>query len=1219
MSFFRLFLLYLFVSAGLKSQTLGQFRIVDFSARSAVSVTSSDGINIGTSQPHGLSTGAAVYIYQPLSVAQDFNAPGPAGPHSGNRGRGYFVVNVTDPTHFTLTAEMYSGDGSQLAKFGVAKGDQVIPLTTYQLRQGPRVWLDGPIARGAWSGSTAYRTHEMVTFNGASYVATADNTNQQPPNTAYWMPVDPSMIGPGTFSASLRNTNGKAASNNLPFSTVQTLLSKNWAQPANSYDYSNIYNTGGWGSLSAFTWFANDNQNWYNSALRLATQTEDLGNGTTACDETQAYCGGRTDIDYGRLDAQIWLGALGMIYDTLSPSQKKAAADRILNDNDVLHNGIEDNGNGCVNGGYSPGGGSLTLTPGATVTGTGTAFTTLAGLAPGSILLQQQSASVDRVIGRVKSVDSDTQIRLESTPAKFWGNANYAVTSWVYAQPFGYKNAHTCGVIWLLKHHASSPRMIPGQEPAYGANYPRNTIMDDSPRQNKAIVALSDDIAAAMLLGNDDIRAVRLGEQAINYYMTQTLAQENKSRWTGFDGHGTQYTVDRTATSAANIALVLRNSLTATPPGILSGGYVRNMLSAYQYSFWLGRPLYVQPWSTGYGAGTGTYTSERLSNIGIPMVLAAALYPDDPFTAISFDYLRRRRGDFGNLSMDGGWGSVAFLLYALPFYDPAAPATPPTSLPLQRAFLDTDVAECIAAGLYCRPDTGESIAISQTGWTGTDTQLMIQAQSALPTWDDDNYGTASNYTILQNNGSGSAFLLGGNGLATSGLYPSSGMEHGNTLSIYNPSTKKDMWYSRGSAPQYARMVRWAGDAVTGVADDSYAYAMIDLAPKVRDATQGYSASNQVSGCAFTASVCAKGARIQRQILHLKNPAGSNYIVSYDDVAINANGLQPRAYFHYEISDSVSPYTDKRHTDWITTFDPSAKAVVLTVPNVARLSSVFLGVTGARHRPTTLRGSSASSSSGDTSAASNIALVRDQDDGTYTTTTGLVAAAVPGSYRVTVCPSVDGSTCTASNYGEWIAVHKPSTNPNDSMPTINALNCKGVGGDCAAVEILDSNAPKVAMFARAGALLTKASFATTHTGTAQHVIAGLAPGTYNVTVSGTAVLTGATVAPNDNTLSFQAGAGSVTITQTGVGVVSITIGPSTALMVNGQQQMSGQCTFTDLTTRDCTSLLTWSSDAPAVATVSDTGLVTGAAEGSANITASYMGAEASAVITVRGSL
>ena len=112
------------------------------------------------------------------------------------------------------------------SRYTIAAGDAIVPLTTYQLRQGPRVWLDGPINKGAWSRGTSYRSHEMVSDGGKSYMAIADNANQQPPNADFWVEVDPARVGPGTFSASLRNTTGKASNGNLAFSQLKAMLAK---------------------------------------------------------------------------------------------------------------------------------------------------------------------------------------------------------------------------------------------------------------------------------------------------------------------------------------------------------------------------------------------------------------------------------------------------------------------------------------------------------------------------------------------------------------------------------------------------------------------------------------------------------------------------------------------------------------------------------------------------------------------------------------------------------------------------------------------------------------------------------------------------------------------------------------------------------------------------------------------------------------------------------
>ena len=1202
------------LSASLYGQTLGQVRIVDFSARQTVIVSSvASGFQITTATPHGLATGAAVYIYQPLSVAQDSNQ-NPVFRNYGNRGRGYFTVTVTDGTHFALTAEMYTGLTLDPKIYTVLAGDHIVPLTTYYVRQGPRLWLDGPINRGPWSAQTSYRPADMVTDGGQSYMAIADNTNQEPPN-ASWTSIDPTMIGPGTFSASLRNTNGKASNGNLAYSLLKSSLTKYWPQPAKTYDYGyQAYPDGFGGSLSAERWFADGDSASYAAAVRLATQTEDLADGTPACDPVTDYCGrDRGNLDFARLDAWKYIPALGMIYDTLTSDQKRGLLDRLFNDNDVTHNGVENNGGtNCDIAQYNPGPGPLSVSN-YVVKGSG--FSTLDGMQPGAVIVYMNIGTLKTSLGRVKSVDSDTQITLEQAAyAAASGNLG-TVSTWWYVKPFGYGGAHTCGVLWFLKHHPSSPRAIPGQEGTYGLHdYTTITTPDDSPRQNKSISALVPFISAGLLGAFDDLRAVRQAEQSINYYMTQTMAQEEKSRGTGLDGHGTQYGTGRTGSGEMILAWILKNSLTVTPPGVVSGSYLKSIMQAYQYVFWLGNPLVVQPWATGYGININGSPALSLSYMGMPMMVAATMYPNDPFAGHTWDYLRNRRGDYGNLQETAGWGALAFQVWAFPFYDPLANAVSITNEPMQRALWNTDVQECIDAGLYCRPDTGESLVMSQTGWGKSDTQVMVQAQAALPTQDDDNYGTAGNVTILQNNGANGTFLLGGNGLGLSGYgsgqSPSSGMEQGNTVSLFNPATGLDMWAKAISGTQYARLGRWAGDPVTGVADNSYSYAMVDLAPTVRDSTHNYDPANAAQECFYLSTVCATAhgvsPRINRHVIHFKKPADPNYVVIYDDIQTSANNLQPRAYFHYIVSSLVG--TDRtRHPDWLSNFDVFGKNVLLTIPGSARLSSRFLAVPGAasaaqRH-----------SSKGDHNT--QIAVLTDQPDGSFKSTTGLPAALYPGTYRVTLCASHDGSTCATVGAAEWIAVHKPSTNLNDAMPPTDQPGCQAVGGGCAALEIQDAGSPKVAVFARQGALVTSLSFTTTHAAQAQYVLAGLAPGVYTVTVGTTTVVPGGVVGPNDNTLSFSSAAGVVSVVRTGVGVSSIAITPSTTIAAGSQQQMSAMCTYTDNSTSDCTASVTWASSSPDVTTISTTGLVTGVSSGSSTISGSYLGAIGTTIITV----
>jgi hypothetical protein len=79
-----------------------------------------------------------------------------------------------------------------------------------------------------------------------------------------------------------------------------------------------------------------------------------------------------------------------------------------------------------------------------------------------------------------------------------------------------------------------------------------------------------------------------------------------------------------------------------------------------------------------------------------------------------------------------------------------------------------------------------------------------------------------------------------------------------------------------------------------------------------------------------------------------------------------------------------------------------------------------------------------------------------------------------------------------------------------------------------VEILDPAQPKVAVFARQAAPLTGASFTTAHPGSAQYVVAGLAPGIYRVMFGGATLVRTATVVAGDGTLSFVSGSGAISI-------------------------------------------------------------------------------------------
>ena len=144
-----------------------------------------------------------------------------------------------------------------------------------------------------------------------------------------------------------------------------------------------------------------------------------------------------------------------------------------------------------------------------------------------------------------------------------------------------------------------------------------------------------------------------------------------------------------------------------------------------------------------------------------------------------------------------------------------------------------------------------------------------------------------------------------------------------------------------------------------------------------------------------------------------------------------------------------------------------------------------------------------------------------------------------------------------------------------MPALTQPTCSGTGGNCTAVQIADSSFPKVAVFARQGALLTGASFTTTHSGTAQYVIAGLTPGTYNVTVGGSTVVSGATVNANDNTLYFESTDGAVVVSESGTPsyTLNVTTSGTGTGTLSGTNCVLGATGYASGTSYSCTATAT----------------------------------------------
>ncbi len=132
------------------------------------------------------------------------------------------------------------------------------------------------------------------------------------------------------------------------------------------------------------------------------------------------------------------------------------------------------------------------------------------------------------------------------------------------------------------------------------------------------------------------------------------------------------------------------------------------------------------------------------------------------------------------------------------------------------------------------------------------------------------------------------------------------------------------------------------------------------------------------------------------------------------------------------------------------------------------------------------------------------------------------------------------------------------------------------------------------------------------------ISDLAPSTtYTITGAGTPA---SATTDNAGVLTFaDAGTGNITVSAGASGSVnltSITVTPSSASVITlGNQQFTATCGYSDGSSSNCTSSVTWASSVLSVATINSSGVVTGVGQGGANIIATSGSITGQAAVTV----
>lgn len=132
------------------------------------------------------------------------------------------------------------GGNSYIAKTAHTSGSGTPPSTNatdYDL------FATGFRLQSDWSAVTAYRVGEIVRNGGYTYAATADNTNQQPPNPSYWSKLNEGIKWRGTWASGTNYILGDAVKYG-PFSyiCVQAHLSSSGASRPDNDSVGSFWN-----------------------------------------------------------------------------------------------------------------------------------------------------------------------------------------------------------------------------------------------------------------------------------------------------------------------------------------------------------------------------------------------------------------------------------------------------------------------------------------------------------------------------------------------------------------------------------------------------------------------------------------------------------------------------------------------------------------------------------------------------------------------------------------------------------------------------------------------------------------------------------------------------------------------------------------------------------------------------------------------------------------
>jgi hypothetical protein len=689
-----------------------------------------------------------------------------------------------------------------------------------------------------------------------------------------------------------------------------------------------------------------------------------------------------------------------------------------------------------------------------------------------------------------------------------------------------------CGLMWMKKYWAGAGDSQAVQYPIRGGYSTLNGNMP-SVTSNNGLAVSAANMTLYAALAEYDPRAI------VDLALTQTFVVDNAAmawQWnyiTGYNSSGVNYGINATVPAAHSVAWNLSHNVPTYPDVGIHGAFYEGVALWTMYS-----PLPDNPYLTSGRAHTAMFygggSSDNLPNPSDSYRLLSHWQGANP-TSPTSQYLKNMFLSWGcttsvSLPTDVDTQSATKI-------DPRIASVDYTTQPLQQAFRTAANSSCSALTWMspCNPGiSGQALLSRGSAWTDTSSSLVqFQARGfggdhdcpeplVMQAWKVGALLSSDNLPVGD--------CAGGSATVVDSTPEFTGTPTLCTYGLGSFACGSGSGAFSGTA--VASMPRWAssnhGSWPTSYGDQNsrYVYAMAD-------ATGSYSTVYN---------------HVLRHFAHFKKPGSDEILIQYDDIDATVAPTEIVVHGHYPQNGQTVAGVGAQYLiyDEGTTSCPGSggcanlNANRTILEQQANTSDGHGGPTAQYNLIT---------KSVVPNGAPNVFLQWDCPGGGQCAPGSTYPSGNGHTNRVSYCADV-ASTGTCGQGGqsimELIQVHKIATQPDTSL-TVSPLN---PDANWTGVQTTD----KVALFARHGSTYsTLAGFTTTHSGTAQYLFAGFTPGTYTITINGTAVPGSPfTVSANDNTIPFESTSGVVSING------SVSVGPATtaAAMTSAGSLSSG---------------------------------------------------------------